>query len=53
MADIRNSFLSSLAAAEAEAAAGKLWGVAIKQGVMQTKAIPQHVCTLKAIPKPR
>ena len=47
MADVWGSFLTSLAAAETDAAAADLWRVAVEQGVMQPEAIPQHVGTLR------
>ena len=47
MADIWGSFLASLVAAETEAAAADLWRVAVEKGVVQPKAIPQHVSTLR------
>ena len=47
MADIWGRFLASLAAAETEAAAADLWRVAVEQGVVQPKVIPQHVGTLR------
>ena len=47
MADVWGSFLTSLAAAETDAAAADLWRVAVEKGVVQPKAIPQHVSTLR------
>ena len=47
MADVWGSFLTSLAAAETEAAAADLWRVVVEQGVVQPKAIPQHLGTLR------
>ena len=45
MADIWGRFLASLVVAETEAAAADLWRVAVEKGVVQPKAIPQHVGT--------
>ena len=45
-ADVWSSFLASLVA-EAEAAAADLWRMAVEKGVVQPKAIPQHVSTLR------
>ena len=47
MAYMRGSFLTSLAAAETDAAAADLWRVVVEKGVVQPKVIPQHIGTLR------
>ena len=47
MGDMWNQFLTSLAAADTEAAAGDLWRKAVEHGVVRPKDVPQHVGALK------
>ena len=47
MGDVWNQFLTSLAAAKTEAAAGDLWRTAVEHGVVRPKDVPQYAGTLK------